>query len=108
MNSASDDEQAVSRLWKEHLQADFPAGLRGVELAGSDVVMLDADIAGCVSTWHSSNGSLDARRHKILCQCITALDNVLPLLADPDELRYCRRLHQLALLTARFGQGATE
>ncbi|SCF93947.1 hypothetical protein GA0115280_120052 [Streptomyces sp. Cmuel-A718b] len=43
-------EAAVSHLWREHQQAPFPAGLRGAERADIDLVLLDADIAGCVST----------------------------------------------------------
>ncbi|WP_392972479.1 hypothetical protein [Streptomyces sp. LN245] len=49
----------MNRLWQEHLDAAFPAGLRGAEPAGIDVVLLDATAAGCVSTWLSDGGALD-------------------------------------------------
>lgn len=101
MSGASEYEAVVARLWQEHLDADFPAGLRGAEVSGNDMVMLDAGIAGCVSAWRSNNGSLDARRHQALRRYIIELDKVLPLLTDAHELRYYQRLHQLALLTAQ-------
>ncbi|MCX5563493.1 hypothetical protein [Streptomyces sp. NBC_00038] len=61
MNGESKREAVVSRLWQEHLDAEFPAGLRGAELAGIDMVLLDADIAGCVTTWRGNGGFLTDR-----------------------------------------------
>ncbi|MFF7887757.1 hypothetical protein ACH40F_40765 [Streptomyces sp. NPDC020794] len=66
------------------MRADFPARLRGEELAGVDMVMLDADIAGCVVTWQGNQGSLDEDRHQILLSCVRDLDKVLPLLTEWD------------------------
>ncbi|MER7345955.1 hypothetical protein ABT390_11225 [Streptomyces aurantiacus] len=103
MRGESEYEAVVDRLWQEHLAATFPAGSRGAELAGHDLVMLDADVAGCVSTWRGNGGSLDARRHQVLYRRIAALEKVLPLLTDTEELRYFRRLRQLAVLTAEAG-----
>ena len=94
---------AVARLWQEHLDADFPARLRGVELAGIDMVLLDADIAGCVSAWRNGEGSLDAGRRRILRLCIADLNTVLPLLTDEDDHEYDEyfgRLHRLAALVS--------
>ncbi|MFF3359558.1 hypothetical protein ACFYWN_44955 [Streptomyces sp. NPDC002917] len=92
---------AVARLWQEHLDAEFPAGLRGAELEGIDMVMLDADIAGCVTTWRNNDGSLGRESLRILRHCITELDKVLPLLMEAEEFRYYERLHQLATLTSK-------
>ncbi|GGR81164.1 hypothetical protein GCM10010252_19610 [Streptomyces aureoverticillatus] len=103
MRGESEYEAVVDRLWQEHLDAAFPAGLRGAELAGHDMVMLDADVAGCVSTWRDNGGSLDAWRHQVLHGRIAALEKVLPLLTDAQELRYFRRLRRLAALTAEAG-----
>ncbi|WP_051927098.1 hypothetical protein [Streptomyces durhamensis] len=100
--SEESEYEAVARLWHEHLDAEFPAGLRGAERDGIDLVMLDADIAGCVTTWHDNGGFLDAERLRILRHCITELDKVLPLLMNAEELRYYMRLHRLATrLTVR-------
>lgn len=101
MRGKSEDQAVVARLWQEHLDAEFPAGTRGAELAGCDMALLDADIAGCVSTWLDNDGSLDAWRRQVLRRCIAELDKTLPLLTDTAALRYYRRLHRLALLTAQ-------
>ncbi|MFD8546906.1 hypothetical protein [Streptomyces sp. NPDC059649] len=101
-------EAVVARLWQEHLEAEFPAGLRGVDLDGIDLVMLDADIAGCVTTWRNNGGSLDAKRLRTLRDCITELDQVLPLLIDAEELRYYKRLHRLATATSQIDPRPTE
>ncbi|WP_327299468.1 MULTISPECIES: hypothetical protein [unclassified Streptomyces] len=93
----TEPEAAAARLWQEHLAARFPAALRGAELAGTDMVLLDADIAGCVSVWLNNGGALDTKRLGTLRDCIEDLDQVLPLLTEPGGLRYYQRLHQLAL-----------
>lgn len=57
----SDTPQAlVTRLFRELRNERWPAHLNAAERAGIDLVMLDADIAGCVTTWLSNGGSLDA------------------------------------------------
>ena len=86
------------RLWDEHLSAPFPAGLRGQEIEGIDLVMLDADIAGCVSTWLGNKGRLDEPRRRWLEGSLDDLARILPLLADRDERVYYERLRQLAQL----------
>ena len=89
-----DDE--VQQLWSEHRGAPFPSRLRGEEIAGVDMVMLDADVAGCVSVWLSSNGRLDEWRKTVLLQCLDELDRIVPLLQDADEREYYERVRQLA------------
>lgn len=103
MNSPTEHIAAVGRLWREHLRAAFPAGLRGAEPGGVDLVMLDADIAGCVSTWQTNGGALDAERHRILRECIADLERVLPGLDDSEGFRYFGRLGRLARLVAEGG-----
>lgn len=100
VNRTSEHGTTIVCLWQEHLGAAFPAGLRGAEPGGIDIVLLDATIAGCVSTWQNSGGSLDAERHRMLRDCVADLDQVLPLISEAEEVRYCRRLRQLAALTS--------
>jgi hypothetical protein len=80
------------------VRAEFPARLRGEEIDGVDMVMLDADIAGCVSTWLSQSGSLDHGRHQILRQCGDDLERVMPTLDIPEERAYYDRLSAMAKL----------
>ncbi|MFG2772805.1 hypothetical protein [Streptomyces sp. NPDC048350] len=98
MNRTDESDAAVTHLWQEHMRAPFPAGLRGADRAGIDLVRLDADIAGCVSTWQSNDGSLDAERHRILHYRIADLEQILPMLSATEDLSYWQRLHQLAQL----------
>ncbi|MFJ7086868.1 hypothetical protein ACIQU8_27000 [Streptomyces griseus] len=98
MNATSGNDEfeaAVSHVWQEHLQAAFPTGLRGAERAGIDLVLLGADIAGCVSTWLSNGGSLDDRRSSVLHRRITDLERILPVLAVTDDVPYWQRLYRL-------------
>lgn len=96
MSGVGEREVTLARLWQEHLGTPFPTGLRGSEPAGIDVVLLDAAIAGCVSTRQNNGGFLDAERHRILRDCIADVDRALPVITDTEELGYCRRLHRMA------------
>ncbi|MBB1259393.1 hypothetical protein [Streptomyces alkaliterrae] len=91
---------AVALLWREHVKAAFPAGLRESEPGGVDIVLLDAEVAGCVDTYLSNGGRLDAGRYRILREGVAGLDRALPHISDPEERRYCLRLRELATLAS--------
>jgi hypothetical protein len=91
--------RTVSALWREHSKAVFPGRLRGQELAGVDLMMLDADIAGCIVTWQGSR-SLDERHQALLTQLLKDVESVLPLLIDTQERAYYARLGELARLVS--------
>lgn len=97
MGAVDEQVEAVARLWDAHLRAEFPAQLRGAELAGADMVLLDADVAGCVSTWLQTRGHLDDWRTGLLMQCVNDLDRVLPLLAGAGAFAYYERLRVMAV-----------
>ncbi|UXY29894.1 hypothetical protein N8I87_27275 [Streptomyces sp. HUAS TT20] len=105
MSRSSEQVQNTTRLWNEHRRAPFPASLRGAEFGGTDMVLLDADIAGCVFTWLNNGGTLDPGRSRILQSCIEDLDRVMPEITDPDGTQYYQRLRQLALLVAETSSG---
>ncbi|MFH9937718.1 hypothetical protein ACH4OT_00095 [Streptomyces murinus] len=100
MPEASEHRTALTDLWRAHMAAPFPPGLRGAERAGIDMVLLDASIAGCVSSWFDRDGSPDTRRLKIADRCVLDLDQVLPLLTETDEIAYFRRLRRMAALVS--------
>ncbi|MEU8034456.1 hypothetical protein AB0C13_38805, partial [Streptomyces sp. NPDC049099] len=54
----------LSRMWEEHMRAPFPPHMRGREIEGEDMVLLDTGIAGCVVS--SLSGPLDEKRRKVL------------------------------------------
>lgn len=60
--------------------------------------MLDADIAGCVTTWLSNNGQLDETRRGWLEGSLRDLARVLPPLEQPEERAYYERLDSLGRL----------
>ena len=78
MDDATHDR--LSRLWDEHRSALFPPTDRGRELTGVDLVLLDANIAGCASS--ALTGTLDARRRECLEFGIGQLAVVLPLITE--------------------------
>lgn len=90
--------QSAALLWQEHRDAEFPANLRGVEVEDIDMVLLDADTAGCASTWINNGGTLDPQRRRILQTRAADLERVIPQISDPSGHRYYQRLHRLALL----------
>ncbi|MFJ4467616.1 hypothetical protein ACIP2X_09080 [Streptomyces sp. NPDC089424] len=104
--SRAGELQNASRLWEEHLGAVFPAGLRGAELADIDMVLLDASVAGCVTTWLNHAGTLDPARSRILQDSIKDLDRVLLEITEAQELQYFHRLRQLAVLVSAASHAA--
>jgi len=95
-NVAVGDE--VSRLWRKHQHAQFPARLRGEELGGVELVALEAAITGCVERWRAGDGTLDEDQCQELTRQIETLDVVIPLLTSRVESLYFERLCQLALV----------
>jgi hypothetical protein len=67
-------------LVRAHGRAPFPPGLRGREEAGVDLVMLDADVAGHLSSWGASSRRRQEDREVALKVNLDDLDRVLPLL----------------------------
>ncbi len=100
MDDAIHDQ--LSRLWAEHRSAPFPGRLRGLDVADVDTIMIDANIAGCVSSLLST-GPLDQRRQAILKWSIGNLHRVLPLLTGEYEAVYYHRLRAMAELTSALG-----
>ncbi|MCG3754302.1 hypothetical protein [Amycolatopsis sp. Poz14] len=79
----------VTKLFEAHIKTPFPAGF--------DLAMLDADLAGCVSTWLVQQGHLDDRRWNILAECEQDLIRAIPESAA-DSRVYCQRLLDMAVL----------
>lgn len=87
----------VTDLWQAHRNRKFPARLRGAEVGDVDVVLLDACIAGCVSTWLSNGGHLDLKRSQALASFLEDLEQVLAVLDDAEGVEYLQRLRDLAV-----------
>ena len=96
---SSSDQSLVSDLWKEHIAAPFPKGLRAKDVNGIDFVVLDADVAGCVDTF-LSRGNLNLYQTAILGLSYRNLSYVLPTLNEPGK-GYFGRLERLAELVLK-------
>lgn len=104
MGDATHDR--LARVWDEHRCAPFPPSDHGREIAGVDLVLLDANIAGCASS--ALAGPLDARRLSLLEFSIGQLAVVLPLMTEERSVVYFRRLHHIAeLASVMEGSGRT-
>ncbi len=86
----------IRTLWDEHLAAGFPDGCAGEEVAGIDLVLLDADIAGCVQTFVDRGGRLDVRRTAVLGRCYHDAMLVTTSMGSVEAQTYFRRLESLA------------
>lgn len=85
----------VERLWAQHLARPFPPDLRGVAVGDVEVVLLDADIAGFISSWLGS-GRLDRNRQRVLAQCMDEARRLATLLTDSTDAAYFAGLQGLA------------
>jgi hypothetical protein len=89
-------EPDIAKMWRSHRDRWFPPLLRGAEVGDIDVVQLDADTAGYVSTRLADGGRLDPERTRILTACVKDLDTVLAGFADGEERYYLQQLRILA------------
>ena len=90
------DRMDIETLWKEHCAAKFPDSCKGEELEGIDLVLLDADIAGCVSAFIGDNGSLDAPRRQLLRELGAHAERVSTTLDPIAGREYFERLYRLS------------
>ncbi|HKT71497.1 MAG TPA: hypothetical protein VJQ47_01295 [Steroidobacteraceae bacterium] len=80
----------LSRLWREHRDAGCPSELKGVEIAGSDVRDLDAEITACVSAAMCRALVVDGRIERRLKEISTALADKQAAVGEPAAAYYAR------------------
>src|SRR5262245_59768456 len=85
----------LARLWREHLEAGCPSELQGVEIAGSDVVALDAEVTAYVSAVVTQTCiNTDERVSRRLEEIRRALEQTRSHAPEPVA-NYCTRLNGL-------------
>lgn len=89
---------AVERGYAEHQAARYPPG-HYREIGDHALVLIDADIAGCVSTFLGRGGNPGLWRTAALGLCYGAVLEILPALSDAEGLAYFGRLAELARRT---------
>jgi hypothetical protein len=83
-------------MWQAHYDRWFPPLLRGAEVGDINMVLLDADTAGCVSSWLGNGGHLDPHKTQVLASCVEDLDTTLAVFTDGEEQYYLQQLRILA------------
>ena len=86
----------LRRLWREHLAASYPDGCSDKDIAGVALVLLDADIAGCVSQC-LGGAHLDPERTALLRRCHGEAVAVTHELRGPAR-DYFERLKRMAAI----------
>ncbi|WP_225726957.1 MULTISPECIES: hypothetical protein [unclassified Nocardia] len=66
-----------------------------MDIEDVELVLVDADIAGCVSV--ALSGALDDWRRRVLSECIGELDRIMPYFEDEYEAEYFGRLRDMAM-----------
>jgi hypothetical protein len=84
----------LSQMWREHLQAGCPLEMRGLNIAGTQIGELDAEITACVSACVTHSLKMDSRIERRLHDIAHALENYQEQ-ATPEVAAYCTRLNKL-------------
>ncbi|MBO1416582.1 hypothetical protein [Streptomyces sp. FH025] len=92
------DGDGLAGLREEHWAAPFPEGIRGVEVNGVDLLMVDEAVANLVD--RELDGGLDGDGVARLWSCIHELDQVLPGINEEYCAAFYARLRTLAGIAA--------
>ena len=84
----------LSQMWNEHLKAGCPPEMRGLNIAGTAVGALDAEITACVSACVAHSLKMDSRIERRLHDISHALEDVQGQ-GSPEVAAYCTRLNRL-------------
>jgi len=90
----------IGKLYSEHTKTMFPNNLKGIEVLNIDLVLLDANIAGCVSSYLQNGGHLDSQRVEILKRLCVDVNSVLKEIPS-GEREYFVKLKRLGDLVIR-------
>ena len=84
----------IETMWNEWKAIPFPSDCVGEKVEDICLVSLDTYAAGCIDTFVSRKGSLDAERISILRKCEKDLETVTSKL-EGDAKFYFERLSQM-------------
>jgi hypothetical protein len=95
----------LARLWREHVDAGYPDEMAGLQIAGSEVRVLDAEISACARALLSRSFTVDGRIQRRLTEISAALLDQQAGASEPVAT-YCARLNELVsavLVASRNG-----
>ena len=98
-NTLEELSREITDLWEEHRSVPFPDDYGGKDVNGIDFALLDADIAGCVTSFINS-GNLNIYQTAILGLSYRHTDFILPILNE-EGTEYFWRLGRLAELVLK-------
>jgi hypothetical protein len=78
----------LQALVRDHMALRFPPGLRGEEIDGVDLVMLDADTYGVASQYERNSRPVTPEHVQLLDKLIGDVDRILPLLPAAEAKTY--------------------
>ncbi|MFD8584134.1 hypothetical protein ACFV2A_14705 [Streptomyces californicus] len=100
----NESRRRLSQNWEKFRHLPFPSGFHSRDPDGECMVMMDTDLAGCISS--ATKGRLNDRRSKILHSRIARLGEILPLIRDDENAtNYFTVLHETAILAAEVDGG---
>jgi hypothetical protein len=85
----------LARLWREHMAAGCPTEVAGVEIAGSNARVLDAEITACASALICRKMTVDSRMERRLTEIRSALADKQADTDQPAAAAYFARLNEL-------------
>jgi hypothetical protein len=96
----------IVELYNEHLTTPFP-DRRGDEILGIDLVLIDSDTAGLISTYIGSRGQLSGDNIRILNHCYSDLKTIVKELSGADRQYFARLQNIAGLIIERLKDGRT-
>lgn len=85
----------IKTLWLDHLSEGFPEDCLGEQVEGIELVLLEADIARCISTFLQNGARLDPECAAILRRCHRDASVVVRVMSEPTRA-YFLRLERVA------------
>lgn len=97
----------ADKLWREHMERPFPAGLAGQEVEGIDLVLLDTAMAGLITTVVGSRRRLAAEQASELVLLTADCSLVAVRLQGENRVYFDKlaRLGRMLLETAKRFRG---
>lgn len=78
----------IQQLYEKHLNTPFPLELRGEEIDGIELVLIDADAAGVISTFLSSHDKLELNLKLLVPTIASELQIVINQLSGSEKAYY--------------------
>jgi hypothetical protein len=85
----------IQKIWRDFASRPFPEDCAGMAVQGIELASLDTFAAGCIATFVSNNGRLDAERITVLKKCAEEIEVVVPVL-DGEAMDYFEELQLLS------------